>query len=122
MKYFVRGLVIFGQIILWLFFSFNLYQLYEKYLSVRDALNRELLAADAAQFLEVIRNSNVPIWLWCLSVLFWVITTAILIGWFIPHWRKSRWFWRTNLVWLVLWLIYFGISIATLIAAFNRLV
>ncbi len=122
MKYFVKALVILGQIFLWLFLSFNLYKLYEKYLSVKDALSRELLSADPGKFMEIIRNSGTPIWLWVLSVGAWLIATAILVGWFIPKWRNARWFWLTNLAWLVMWLIYFAISIATLIVILNRLV
>jgi hypothetical protein len=122
MKYFTKGLVILGQILLWVFFGANLRQLYEKYLSVQDSLSRELLAGDTAKLLEIIRNSGTPIWLWILSVFSWLITTAILVGWFIPHWRKSKWFWRSNLIWLAIWLIYFAISIATLIVILNRLV
>lgn len=122
MKYLVRGLVILGQALLWIYFSGNLYQVGKNYLSIQDSLSRELLASDTAKLLEAIRNSGTPIWAWCLSVFAWIITTAILVCWFIPKFRKMRWFWRTNLVWLILWLIYFGISIATLIVVFNRLV
>ncbi len=122
MKYFVKVLVVLGQALLWIFFSANLRGLYGKYLSVKDALSRELLATDATQLLETIRNSGVPVWLWVLSIFTWIFTTAILVGWFIPKFRNTRWFWRTNLVWLLLWLIYFVISIVTLIVVFNRLV
>jgi hypothetical protein len=122
MKYFYKGLVILGQALLWIFFSANLRQLYEKYLSVQDSLSRELLAGDTAKLLEIIRNSGTPIWLWVLSIFGWLFTTAIFVGWFIPKWRNARWFWRTNLAWLVIWLIYFAISIATLVVILNRLV
>lgn len=122
MKYFIRSLVILGQILLWIYFSGNVYQVCKNYLSVQDSLSRELLAADTARLLEAIHNSGVPMWAWCLSIFAWALTTAILVGWLVPRLRNTQWFWRTNLTWLILWLIYFGISIATLIVAFNRLV
>ncbi len=122
MKYFTKGLVIFGQSILWLFFTFNIFRLYEKYLSIKDSLSRDILAVDSAKLLEAINSSNTPVWLWVISILFWLVTTALLIGWLIPRLRKLRWFWLVNWIWLVVWLIYFAISIIALIVAFNRLV
>ncbi len=122
MKYFVKGLVIFGQFILWLLFAFNIFQLYEKYLSVKDSLTRDLLAADSAKLREVINSYNTPIWLWMVSILAWLVTTVFLIGWLVPRLRKLRWFWLVNWIWLVIWLVYFAINIIALLIAFNRLV
>jgi len=122
MKYFTKGLVIFGQSILWLFFTFNIFRLYEKYLSIKDSLSRDILAVDSAKLLEAINSSNTPVWLWVISILFWLVTTALLIGWLIPRLRKLLWFCFVNWIWLVVWLIYFAISIIALIVAFNRLV
>lgn len=51
-----------------------------------------------------------------------VISGLMLIGWLIPPLRRNLWFWRTNLIWVSGWLIYFLILLGIVIIAINRLV
>lgn len=117
----VSGLIILGQILLGVFFGFNLSQLYQKYLSTQDALNRQLLTTDIDRLTALIRSAGVSWWLWVITIIGLVVTLGFLVAWCFPRLRQARWFYRANWIWLTIWLVYFGVSLVTLIVAFNRL-
>lgn len=116
-----RILVIAGNWIIALMLGLNLAQLYRTYLSAQAAQSEQLLSNNPDQLLSNIQNTSPSIWLWLASGISLIISLFILVGWFIPKFRRQLWFWRLSYIWLWFWIIYLIAAVILLIVLVNSL-